>query len=195
MHFQEPSRRYRCWHDKYKVEALPKLDLPRPVLYRWLVIPPRHSDFEQYHRRFHHKDAKPTCSCGRAKTPEYLALCEIAQRTVRYWPRNSLTLLIRREGDCYLCSLETAEFAELLRVTAFYAKICTTTSIINYSELAVKSAQQSKIPYIESFSIIPNSLWLFCPPAHIIVHNTHACMMQICQRCDKPGHGSRQCWE
>ncbi|KAF7139762.1 hypothetical protein CNMCM5793_008043 [Aspergillus hiratsukae] len=73
------SRRYRQWDFTYEVKPPPELDLHRPVLHRWLALRSSRGDFDWYHRRFCHGDAKLTCSCGRNKSPEHLALCTKAQ--------------------------------------------------------------------------------------------------------------------
>jgi ribonuclease HI len=121
------SRWYRQWdrHHVYEVKPLPELDLHRPVLHRWLALRSSHGDFHWYHRRFHHEDAKLTCSCGRNKSPEHLALCPKAQRSLRQWPRRPSSLSGKQEAIKYLQSLNAKEFAELLNITQFYSKICT----------------------------------------------------------------------
>ncbi|KAJ5934812.1 hypothetical protein N7466_004359 [Penicillium verhagenii] len=45
------------------------------TLHRWLALWSTYGDFDWYHRQYHHDDAKLTCSCGRHKSPEPIALC------------------------------------------------------------------------------------------------------------------------
>lgn len=86
-----------------------------------------HGDFDWYHRKYNHDDAKLTCSCGRAKSPEHLALCAIARHKMRHWPLRPRPRppANTQEALDYLQSLAPKDFAELLRVTEFYSKICT----------------------------------------------------------------------
>lgn len=88
-----------------------------------------HGDFDWYHRRFQHDDAKLTCSCGNKKTPEHIALCPLAHRTIRHWPRSPSRPTLRLEALQYLWLLEPGEFAQLLETTGFYTRICTRRSM------------------------------------------------------------------
>jgi hypothetical protein len=63
------SKYYEKWNLDYKVKLPPELDLPRPVLHRYLAIRSGHGDFSWYHKKFAHSNAKLTCSCGHAKDP------------------------------------------------------------------------------------------------------------------------------
>ncbi|KAG0156216.1 hypothetical protein PDIDSM_3393 [Penicillium digitatum] len=84
---QKLSQWYRRWSDTYEIDSLPELELRRPALHRWLALRSSHGDFDWYHRKFNHEDAKLDCSCGRRKSPEHLALCHKPQRSFRHWPK------------------------------------------------------------------------------------------------------------
>ncbi|KAG0160750.1 hypothetical protein PDIDSM_8280 [Penicillium digitatum] len=84
---QKLSQWYRRWSDTYEIDSLPELELRRPALHRWLALRSSHGDFDWYHRKFNHEDAKLDCSCGRRKSPEHLALCHKTQRSFRHWPK------------------------------------------------------------------------------------------------------------
>ncbi|KAG0155525.1 hypothetical protein PDIDSM_1102 [Penicillium digitatum] len=71
---QKLSQWYRRWSDTYEIDSLPELELRRPALHRWLALRSSHGDFDWYHRKFNHEDAKLDCSCGRRKSLEHLAL-------------------------------------------------------------------------------------------------------------------------
>ncbi|KAJ6103491.1 hypothetical protein N7486_005918 [Penicillium sp. IBT 16267x] len=105
------SRWYTDRGGEYKVRPLPELGLRRPVLHRWLAMRSSYGDFDWYHRRFQHDDAKLDCPCGNKKTPEHIALCPRAQVTIRHWPRGPRALSSRHEAIEYLRLLEPGEFA------------------------------------------------------------------------------------
>ncbi|OQD69635.1 hypothetical protein PENPOL_c002G03051 [Penicillium polonicum] len=90
--------------------------MQRPLL----ALRSLHGDFEWYQRRFDHEDAKLTCTYGRVKTPEHLALYRLTKRRFRRWPsRPSTPPGNRREAFLYLRSLTPGD-AQLLQITNFY---------------------------------------------------------------------------
>ncbi|EKV17723.1 putative RNA-directed DNA polymerase from transposon X-element [Penicillium digitatum PHI26] len=123
---QKLSQWYRRWSDTYEIDSLPELELRRPALHRWLALRSSHGDFDWYHRKFNHEDAKLDCSCGRRKSPEHLALCHKTQRSFRHWPKRPPTPPTdRTEAVAYLRSLDPKQFVELLELTSFYSRVCT----------------------------------------------------------------------
>ncbi|KAJ5384743.1 hypothetical protein N7517_002654 [Penicillium concentricum] len=81
--------------------------MQRPLLHRWLAIRSSHGDFDWYHRRFNHEDARLSCSCGINKRPEHIALCRLTKRRFQQWPRRpSARPSNKREAVAYLKSLE-----------------------------------------------------------------------------------------
>ncbi|KAG0152997.1 hypothetical protein PDIDSM_1956 [Penicillium digitatum] len=123
---QKLSQWYRRWSDTYEIDSLPELELRRPALHRWLALRSSHGDFDWYHRKFNHEDAKLDCSCGRLKSPEHLALCHKTQRSFRHWPKRPPTPPTdRTEAVAYLRSLDPKQFVELLELTSFYSRVCT----------------------------------------------------------------------
>ncbi|KAG0158620.1 hypothetical protein PDIDSM_6135 [Penicillium digitatum] len=112
--------------DTYEIDSLPELELRRPALHRWLALRSSHGDFDWYHRKFKHEDAKLDCSCGRRKSPERLALCHKTQKSFRHWPKRPPTPPTDRiEAVAYLRSLDPKQFVELLELTSFYSRVCT----------------------------------------------------------------------
>ncbi|KAG0152946.1 hypothetical protein PDIDSM_1905 [Penicillium digitatum] len=120
------SQWYRRWSDTYEIDSLPELELRRPALHRWLALRSSHGDFDWYHRKFNHEDAKLDCSCGRRKSPEHLALCHKTQRSFRHWPKRPPTSPTDGiEAVAYLRSLDPKQFVELLELTSFCSRVCT----------------------------------------------------------------------
>jgi ribonuclease HI len=122
------SKHYEKWNLDYKVKLPPELDLPRPVLHRYLAIRSGHGDFSWYHKKFAHSDAKLTCSCGHAKDPRHLVRCQKTIRLFGQWPQKPPTPpSTRAEATAYLTSLMAApkDFDQFLKITKFYSKICT----------------------------------------------------------------------
>ncbi|KAG0155405.1 hypothetical protein PDIDSM_982 [Penicillium digitatum] len=123
---QKLSQWYRRWSDTYEIDSPPELEPRRPALHRWLALRSSHGDFDWYHRKFNHEDAKLDCSCGRRKSPEHLALCHKTQRSFRHWPKRPPTPPTdRTEAVAYLRSLDPKQFVELLELTSFYSRVCT----------------------------------------------------------------------
>lgn len=59
-----------------KIDKRPhELCLPRTTLGRLLAALTGHGDWEQYHERFRHGDAKINRSCGRPKSPHHFYYC------------------------------------------------------------------------------------------------------------------------
>jgi hypothetical protein len=122
------SHRYRKWELPYAVKLPPELELPRSTLHRLLAIRHGHGDFSWYHVKFKHKDAKLECSCGYAKTPEHLVHCKRIFRYLYNWPfKPKRPPITEGAGRDYIQRLikEPKQFLEFIRLTSFYAKICT----------------------------------------------------------------------
>lgn len=121
---------YKAIEPAYHVKSLPELDLPRAILHRLLAIRTTHGDFDWYHTKFKHDDAKTHCVCGRRKTPLHLVLCSRTQRRFNQWPKKTrpdLPPATRADALAYLrvlCSTPK-DFEKFLRVTEFYSKFCT----------------------------------------------------------------------
>ncbi|KAI0999179.1 hypothetical protein K3495_g9015, partial [Podosphaera aphanis] len=119
---------YTNWQAPYLVRTLPELSLSRRVLHRLLAIRSSHGDFEWYHRKFKHENAKLVCSCGRAKTPDHSVRCRKSKKLFARWPlRPPLPPNSRVEGLSYLGTLlaNPKSFNQFLELTEFYSKICT----------------------------------------------------------------------
>lgn len=119
---------YQKWNLPYAVKPLPELDLPRTTLHRFLALRTGHGDFDWYHRKFRHEDAKLDCSCGQLKTPEHLVHCKKVLRFLYNWPlKPKRPFQTPLEGHDYLLRLikEPQKFSDFLEVTSFYKKVCT----------------------------------------------------------------------
>ncbi|ESZ89587.1 hypothetical protein SBOR_10028 [Sclerotinia borealis F-4128] len=116
---------YKQWDPVYKVKPLPKLLLPRVVLYKLITIRTSHGDFGWYHRKFGYT-GDTECSCGRPKTPAHLVHCRKARDTFEQWPNKPPKLpSTNKEGIEYLRQVlsNPADFAKLLKLTKFYEDI------------------------------------------------------------------------
>ena len=103
MKKQKLSRWYRDWNLTYDTKTPPELALPRHILQRLIAIRTTHGDFAWYHRKFHHEEAKLECSCGKAKTPDYIVHCKYTTRLFAQWPkRPHWPPTDRKEGLAYL---------------------------------------------------------------------------------------------
>ncbi|KAF4760904.1 hypothetical protein HAV15_007592 [Penicillium sp. str.  len=111
-------------------------DSVSPKLSRWyrqladpeyeLAIRSSHSDFDWYHRRFNHIDAKLTYSCGRNKSPKHIALYRKTKSRFSNWPdRPALMPSGKTAAIRYLTGISPADFALLIQLTEFYSVICT----------------------------------------------------------------------
>lgn len=126
--FPKLSKWYKGWQTTYAVRNLQELSLPRHVLHRFLALRTSHGDFEWYHTKFRHPDAKLVCSCGKKKTPDHIVHCRKTKRRFYRWPlRPDLPPRSRAEGLSYLRTLLTdpKSFLKFLEITEFYSKICT----------------------------------------------------------------------
>ncbi|KAG0159471.1 hypothetical protein PDIDSM_6993 [Penicillium digitatum] len=118
----------------------------RPALHRWLALRSSHGDFDWYHRKFNHEDAKLDCSCGRRKSPEHLALCHKTQKSFRHWPKPPPTPPTDGiEAVAYLRSLDPKQFVELLELTSFYSRVCTSIARPN-TPWEAAGASESLLP-------------------------------------------------
>ena len=119
---------YKRWELGYSLHSrLPELDLPRAILARLLAIRSMHGDFAWYHRKFSHNDATLTCSCGRDKTPEHLALCRKTLGAFGRWPlRPSIPPSSRSDGLAYTAVLirDPEAFEAFTQLTQYYTKVC-----------------------------------------------------------------------
>jgi hypothetical protein len=122
------SEWYKSWELDYSPHSrIRELDLPRATLARLLSIRSMHGDFAWYHRKFNHNDAKLTCSCGRDKTPEHLALCRKTLGAFGQWPlRPPLPPSSRSDGLAYTASLigDPEAFKAFTQLTQYYTKVC-----------------------------------------------------------------------
>jgi len=122
------SRWYKSWNLDYAPRSGPaELGLPRATLARLLSIRSMHGDFAWYHRKFNHKDANLTCSCGRDKTPEHLVLCRKTLGAFSRWPlRPPIPPSSRDEGLAYTAELisDPEAFAAFTQLTQYYATVC-----------------------------------------------------------------------
>ncbi|KAF9728649.1 hypothetical protein PMIN01_13477 [Paraphaeosphaeria minitans] len=122
------SRWYKSWELDYAPRRGPgELDLPRAVLARFLSIRSMHGDFAWYHRKFNHNDANLTCSCGRDKTPEHLALCRKTLGAFGRWPLRPPALpSSRADGLAYTAALigDPEAFEAFTQLTQYYTKVC-----------------------------------------------------------------------
>jgi ribonuclease HI len=122
------SKWYKSWKLDYSPRRGPKeLDLPRATLAKLLSIRSMHGDFAWYHQKFHHSDANLTCSCGRDKTPEHLALCRKTQGAFSRWPlRPPIPPSSRADGIAYTAVLirDPEAFEAFTQLTQYYTKIC-----------------------------------------------------------------------
>ncbi|OQD92322.1 hypothetical protein PENSOL_c042G08620 [Penicillium solitum] len=83
-------------------------------------------DFDWYHRRFNHIDAKLTYSCGRNKSPQHIALYRKTKSRFSNWPdRPALMPSGKTAAIRYLTGISPADFALLIQLTEFYSVICT----------------------------------------------------------------------
>jgi ribonuclease HI len=123
------SERYQTWKLAYDTtKTPPELSLSRPTLARLLAIRTAHGDFEWYHKKFGHNEAKMHCSCGRPKTPEHLVHCPRTIVRFTQWPlRDVAPPTTALEGHTYISSLLSSpgDFAHMLELTSFYSRICT----------------------------------------------------------------------
>jgi ribonuclease HI len=119
---------YKRWELGYSLHRrLPELDLPRAILARLLAIRSMHGDFAWYHRKFSHNDATLTCSCGRDKTPEHLALCRKTLGAFGRWPlRPSISPSSRSDGLAYTAVLigDPEAFEAFTQLTQYYTRVC-----------------------------------------------------------------------
>lgn len=121
------SGEYRSWELPYEVKPLPELHLSRRALHQLVAIRTGHGDFAAYHRRYHHEEARLTCSCGRIKTTGHIVFCRKTQSRFERWPqRPPLPPGNAKEGRAYLSLLMRSpkDFKKLLDVTGFYSTIC-----------------------------------------------------------------------
>ncbi|KAK1837510.1 hypothetical protein CCHR01_19868 [Colletotrichum chrysophilum] len=109
----------------------PELTLPRAILHHLLAARSGHGDFEQYHQRFNHTEALPTCSCGEAKAVDHLVYCRKTLVRRLQWP--TLQPSSSQEPIGPIGSLEQyykglitdhEGFQAFLSVTDFFQKIC-----------------------------------------------------------------------
>lgn len=122
------SKWYKTFNLSYSVKKLLELDLPITTLHRYIAVRTSHGDFDWYHRKFQHNDAKTTCLCGKNKSPEHLVLCPKTQRRFMIWPsKPDLPPSNKREAAAYLHALlqTPKNFAKFLEITKFYTDICT----------------------------------------------------------------------
>ena len=86
-----------------------------------------HGDFAWYHQKFNHSDANLTCSCGRDKTPEHLALCRKTLGAFGRWPlRPPAPPSSRADGLAYTAALlgDPEAFETFTQLTQYYTKVC-----------------------------------------------------------------------
>ena len=122
------SKWYKNWALTYQVTTPPELELPRSILHRLLAIRSSHGDFEWYHTKFKHTNAKLTCSCGHRKGPIHLVRCRKTAKNYRKWPQKPrFAPTNSTEAINYLSSLMASptDFEALLETTGFYTRICT----------------------------------------------------------------------
>jgi ribonuclease HI len=122
------SKWYKSWKLDYSPRRGPgELDLPRATLAKLLSIRSMHGDFAWYHRKFQHIDANLTCSCGRDKTPEHLALCRKTLGSFSRWPLRPPTPPSgRADGLAYTAVLigDPEAFEVFIQLTQYYTKVC-----------------------------------------------------------------------
>jgi hypothetical protein len=123
------SAQYKKWKLDYWVKPLPELELPRSTLHHLLALRSTHGDFSWYHRKYHHDDAKLTCSYGRPKDPEHLVRCRKTVQKYTQWPlkpRSRAPPLTSTEALSFLTDLlgKPGGFSTFLAITEFYSKIC-----------------------------------------------------------------------
>ena len=122
------SKWYKNWALTYQVTTPPELELPRSILHILLAIRSSHGDFEWYHTKFKHTNAKLTCSCGHRKGPIHLVRCRKTAKNYRKWPQKPrFAPTNSTEAVNYLSSLMASptDFEALLETTGFYTRICT----------------------------------------------------------------------
>jgi hypothetical protein len=121
------SKWYKRWDLDYAPRRGPReLDLPRATLARLLSIRSMNGDFAWYHRKFHRDDANLTCSCGRDKTPEHLALCRRTLEAFSRWPiRPLIPPSSRADGLAYTAALirDPRVFEAFVQLTQYYKKV------------------------------------------------------------------------
>lgn len=101
-----------------------ELSLPRAVLGRLVAARTGHGDFQEYHQRMGHPDARP-CRCGRARTPVHFRFCALAQRR---WKRAKKKSPFGHPSQDIPKLLGTARgaslFAEYVNKTGFFRDLC-----------------------------------------------------------------------
>ncbi|EXU95102.1 reverse transcriptase domain protein [Metarhizium robertsii] len=108
--------RYKPLKLKASTRCAPDLATPRPALHHLLAARTHHGDFADYHRRFKHANARPTCSCGRPKEPKHLFYCR------KMPPHHRLRLAPSPETA--VNQALGKEFVKMADNCGFFEKIC-----------------------------------------------------------------------
>jgi hypothetical protein len=108
--------RYKPLKLKASTRCAPELATPRPALHHLLAARTHHGDFADYHRRFKHANARPTCSCGRPEEPKHLFYCR------KMPPHHRLRLAPSPETA--VNQALGKEFVKMADNCGFFEKIC-----------------------------------------------------------------------
>ncbi|KAJ2970286.1 hypothetical protein NQ176_g8262 [Zarea fungicola] len=97
----------------------PELRLPRAALHHLLAARSHHGDFADYHERFHHDDARTTCTCGRRKSPSHIFFCRkiLPNQRIRLAPSPDVTI-------SRILGRDFGKFIDLTTKSGFFNAIC-----------------------------------------------------------------------
>ncbi|KAJ3498163.1 hypothetical protein NLG97_g1340 [Lecanicillium saksenae] len=111
--------RYRQLNLQVSNKCPPELRLPRAALHHLLAARSHHGDFADYHERFHHDDARLTCSCGRRKSPSHIFFCRKIPPDQRPRPAPSTNAIISR-----IIGRDFGKFIDLAAKSGFFGTTC-----------------------------------------------------------------------
>ena len=122
---QRKSTAYTRWELGYSPDREPEeLRLPRKTLGFFLALRTGHGDFQGYHQRFNHLDAKTRCPwCDNATSPKHLVHCPHSLKYWPKWPNRPVHRPSAEERTKYMYKVlrNPKHFEKFLELTGFYS--------------------------------------------------------------------------